>query len=178
MALPVIAGVIRVAGAGLSRVAIRSATVAIRTMARTTAAIGARLAGTASTMGRTTQRMFKVKTRVDAKKAIHKLNKIDYIVQEVMQDAEAVMRKNTSKRSGYARNHTDYKGSYARNRDSKSIIAGIGKYQVVGDYNYAEYIDKPGVQLASSKGNPKGITGPTNEWIRKEIKNRIKKELR
>lgn len=166
MAIQIIPILLARAGAGIARGTVVAGAGAARVARAGALRLSARMGGLITKYSLSAQKFFKGKSskatvRVRFKKALMKLDSIDDIVQKVIKDAVPVMQNNTSKRSGYAREH----------------VRQRGPYRIKADYKYASYLDRPGVQLSTSKGNPAGFTKPTEDYIKKEIKRRIKKEL-
>lgn len=73
-------------------------------------------------------------------------------LDDLPRDAHAEFIKNTPKRSGNARRNT-------RLQDTK----------IVADYAYSQRLDEGYSSLA-----PQGMTGPTEQWIQKEVDRRLK----
>ena len=168
MALPILAGIVRVTGVTLAR----ATTVSVARLA-TVARSGATRLGVAygrliATFGNSARTLFKGKTgkpavRVDARRALLKLQRIDGIIEEVFKDALPEMKRHTAKRSGYARNNQRL----------------VGKTTLNSSAEYSSYIDRSNFQKnkVSPEGRKYGFSKPTKDFITKEIKSRIKKEL-
>ena len=166
MAIQIIPILLARAGAGIARGTVVAGAGAARVARAGALRLSARMGGLITKYSLSAKKFFRGKSnkatvRVRFKKAMMKLDRIDDIVQNVIKDAVPVMQKNTSKVSGYARGH----------------VRQRGPYRIKAEYKYASYLDRPGVQLSSSDGNPAGFTKPTEDYIKKEIKRRIKKEL-
>ena len=166
MAIQIIPILLARVGAGVARGAIKAGTGAGAVLKAGALRLSAKMGGAITKYSLSAKKFFKGKSnkptvRVKFKKALMKLDRVDNIVQDVIKDAVPVMQKNTSKRSGYARGH----------------VRQRGPYRIKAEYKYATYLDRPGVQLSTSDGNPAGFTKPTEDYIKKEIKRRIKKEL-
>ncbi len=167
MAIQVIPVILARVGVGVARGTVVAASRAAVVARAGALRLGGMMGQAITRFGQSARKMFKGRAsaravvKANVKQAILKLDKIEDIIAEVVKDAVPVMQNNTSKRTGYARGHV-------RQRD---------RYRIKADYKYASYLDKPGVQLRSSDGNPAGFTKPTEDFIKKEIKRRIKKEL-
>lgn len=166
--IPAIAAAARVLAAGSTRAIAASS----RVLAGAGLRLGAITARVAVRLGNSARLMFKPKRvagkqavlRVNARKAIKKLDRFEEIIEEVTKDALPIMKANTARDTGYARRNTKY------DRSSKSLIA---------TYEYATYLDRPNYQKnnVSAEGRQHGITKPTKKWIEKEIVKRVKREL-
>lgn len=155
--LPVIAGVARVVAGGVARAGLVAATRIAGGLAIAARGLGATVARMTRGIGAQTARTFaRAKVKVEARKAIKKLDSIEPIVEEVMRDALVFMKQHTPKDKGNARRNTVLKGK-------KTLIA---------DYPYAERLDN-----GWSKQAPNGFSKQTKKYIETEIKRRIKKEL-
>jgi hypothetical protein len=80
------------------------------------------------------------------------MRQLDKLFDDLPSQAHKEFIKQTPKRSGNARAHTK-----------------LERNTIVADYPYAERLDE-----GYSKQNPRGMTEPTEQWIRKEISRRLK----
>jgi len=168
MPLPVIAGIGRVVAGSIGRVTVVAVTrlgaVAKRGSTKLLAAYG-RLV---SKYGKSARTFFRGKggkkpVRVNTKRALMKIQNIEQIIEKVFQDALPEMRRHTAKRSGTLRGSQRLEG----------------KYKLRSDATYSSYVDKPNFQKndVSAEGKKFGFSKPTKDFIKREIKSRIKKEL-
>ena len=80
------------------------------------------------------------------------MKRLEAALDSLPQDAHKEFVKNTPVRSGNARRNTKL-------QDNK----------IVADYAYSQRLDE-----GYSRQQPKGMTAPTEEWIRKEVDQRLK----
>jgi hypothetical protein len=168
MALPLLAGVVRVIGAGLTRVGARSVVALTSALRRGGLQLSRQYARAIALFGRTAATTFKPKSgkpivNVNVSKALRKIDSIEPIIEDVMEDALVQMKSHTAKVKGNARNNTKLKN----------------KTTLTADYEYAQYLDRPNFQKSnvSIQGRKQGFSKPTEEYIIKEIKSRIKRQL-
>lgn len=168
MALPLIAGVVRVLGAGLIRISARSVVALRVALRRGGLQLSRQYARAIATFSNSAATTFKPKSgkpiiNVNVSKALKKIDSIEPIIEDVMKDALIQMKSHTAKVKGYARNNTKLKN----------------KTTLTANYEYAQYLDRPNFQKSnvSIQGRKLGFSKPTEEYIRKEIKSRIKRKL-
>ena len=163
--LPVVAVAARAVGAGVLRtsaVVARGLTLATLRLTSLTARMVGRLGTSARSMF--TPKAGKAIIQVKAKKALHKLDRFEAIIQEVTKDALPIMKANTARVTGKARKGTKYNSS---------------TNTLYNDVSYSVHLDKPNFQKSdvSAEGRQHGITKPTKKWIEKEIVKRVRREL-
>ena len=104
-----------------------------------------------------------MKVKLNITSAIKKLNSVAKVTQQVAQDAYKVFYKTTPEKTGNARSKTRLKG--------KTIEA---------NYPYAGVLDKGRRMtpkgMRGSRQAPRGMSRPTLEYIKKQIKRRIRKQ--
>jgi len=91
---------------------------------------------------------------IDVSKAIDKIDEIEPIIESVVKDALPTMKRNTPIRSGKARRNTKQSGS-----------------KLHANYKYASKLD------TGYSSQSESFSKPTANFIKKEIKNRIKRKL-
>lgn len=90
--------------------------------------------------------------KIDRNSFDKSMRELGKLFDDLPQQAHKEFVKQTPKRSGYARSHTR-----------------LEKTTIVADYAYAGKLDE-----GASKQNPRGMTEPTEQWIRKEINRRLR----
>lgn len=80
------------------------------------------------------------------------IDRLNKALEDLPEAALDEFKKNTPIRSGRARRSTRLKDD-----------------AIIADYPYAKRLDE-----GYSKQSPDGMTGPTEEWIRKEVDRRLK----
>ena len=90
--------------------------------------------------------------KVDLRNYERQMKRLEKALDSLPADAHQEFLKNTPVQSGNARRST-------RLQDNK----------IVADYAYSQRLDE-----GYSKQSPKGMTEPTEEWIRKEVDRRLK----
>jgi len=165
--IPVIAAAGRVLAVGSSRAIVASARVLARggvALGGITARLATRLSVASRAMFTSTKGRTKPIFRFKAKKALDKLDRFEEIIDEVMQSALLEMTKNTARQTGYAHSKISY--------DDKTLT-------LHADYDYASMLNRPRYQKnnVSPMGREQGFGRPTEQYIKKEIVRRVKREL-